>query len=124
VVVGLLLGLVLGAGSGVLIEATDSSFHAARQLQSTLRIPVLGQIPAILMESDKVAQRRRRVLATAATAGIVTVTLLGAAAGYWMVNGGGADTPEVPVVPAPATAGAPAPAAAPTPPAPTPEQLQ
>jgi polysaccharide chain length determinant protein (PEP-CTERM system associated) len=93
VVVGLLLGLVLGAGSGVLLEAADSSFHGARQLQAALRLPVLGQIPAILMESDKVAQRRRRVLATVATAGVVSVTLLGAAAGYWMVNGGGAEPP-------------------------------
>lgn len=107
VVVGLLLGIVIGGGSGVLLEATDSSFHTARPLQAALRIPVLAQIPAILMESDKLAQRRRRVIAGVATAGIVTVTLLGAAAGYWVVNVRGGDTA------APAAAPA-APAAAPT----------
>jgi hypothetical protein len=109
VVVGLLLGIVIGGGSGVLLEATDSSFHTARPLQAALRIPVLAQIPAILMESDKLAQRRRRVIAGVATAGIVTVTLLGAAAGYWVVNVRGGDA-AVPAAAAPA-----APAAAPTP---------
>jgi polysaccharide chain length determinant protein (PEP-CTERM system associated) len=113
VVMGLLLGIALGGGAGVLLEATDSSFHSARPLQSALRLPVLAQIPAILMESDRLAQRRRRVIVTAATAGIVTVTLIGAAAGYWVVNVRGGDAS------APAAA---APAAPPA--APTPEQLR
>jgi polysaccharide chain length determinant protein (PEP-CTERM system associated) len=114
VVVGLLLGVTLGGGVGVLLEATDASFHGARQLQAALRIPVLAQIPAIIMESDKVAQRRRRVIVTAATAGIVTVTLLGAAAGYWAVNvrepeGGSALPVATPPAPAPAAPAPPAP---------------
>jgi polysaccharide chain length determinant protein (PEP-CTERM system associated) len=87
VVVGILLGIVVGGGAGVLLEATDTSFHGTRQLQSALRMPVLAQIPAIIMESDKLAQRRRRLIVTAATAGIVTITLVGAVAGYWLVNG-------------------------------------
>jgi polysaccharide chain length determinant protein (PEP-CTERM system associated) len=109
VVVGLLLGIVVGGGVGVLLEATDSSFHTARPLQAALRLPVLAQIPAILMESDRLAQRRRRVIVSAATAGIVTVTLLGAAAGYWAVNvrAGGASAPEAAAPAAPPAAATP-----------------
>jgi len=88
-VMGVLLGGALGGGIGVLMEATDSSFHEGRKLQSTFRIPVLAQIPAIVLEADRVAQRRRRVLATVATGVLVAVVLAGAFAGYRMVNGGG-----------------------------------
>jgi hypothetical protein len=51
---------------------------------------VLAQIPSIVLESDRVAQRRRRVLVSLATVAIVGVVLLGAAVGYYTVNGGGA----------------------------------
>jgi len=88
-VMGVLLGGALGGGIGVLQEATDSSFHEGRKLQSTFRIPVLAQIPAIVLEADRVAQRRRRVLATVGTGVLVAVVLAGAFAGYRMVNGGG-----------------------------------
>lgn len=87
VLLGLFLGVALGAGVGVLMEAADPSFHVARDLQTAFRIPVLAQIPNIFLESDRVAQRRRRAVVAAATVAIVGVVLMGAAAGYFVVNG-------------------------------------
>ena len=49
---------------------------------------LINECPTI--ECDWVVQRRRRAVATVATAGIVGVVLVGAAAGYWIVNMGGA----------------------------------
>jgi uncharacterized protein involved in exopolysaccharide biosynthesis len=96
VLMGALLGMALGGATGVLLEASDGSFHGGRALQVAFQMPVLAQIPSITLESDRVALRRRRAIATVATAGIVGVVLVGAVAGYWMVNrggGGGAATP-------------------------------
>jgi polysaccharide chain length determinant protein (PEP-CTERM system associated) len=92
VLMGALLGMALGGATGVLLEASDGSFHGGRALQGAFQLPVLAQIPSITLESDRVALRRRRAIATVATAGIVGVVLVGAVAGYWMVNrGGGGD---------------------------------
>jgi hypothetical protein len=93
---GALLGMALGGATGVLLEASDGSFQGGRALQGAFQLPVLAQIPSITLESDRVALRRRRAITTVATAGIVGVVLVGAVAGYWIVNrggGGGAATP-------------------------------
>ena len=66
-----MLGLALGGGVGVLLESADSSFHGARDLQAALRIPVLAEIPAILLEADRVALRRRHLRTALATAVVV-----------------------------------------------------
>jgi len=109
IVLGALVGMALGGGSAILLEVADSSFHGGRDLQTAFRLPVLAQIPGITLESDRVAQRRRRAITTVAAAGIVGVVLLGAAAGYWAVNGpgfgGGEEArsrPPAPAAPAPA----------------------
>jgi polysaccharide chain length determinant protein (PEP-CTERM system associated) len=112
---GLLLGLALGAGVAVLLEATDTSFHDSRKLQSMIRIPVLASIPAILLESDRRAQRRQRMRAAFASLVVTGFVLSSSAVGYVYVNGapgflrslaGGADE-EAPVpTPPPAAAAA------------------
>ena len=71
----------------MLIEATDSSFHAPRELQTAFRLPVLAAIPGIFLESDRVAQRRRRAVIGLAATAIVGIVLVGAAFGYVVVNG-------------------------------------
>jgi len=110
VVLGALAGAALGGGAAILLEVADSSFHGGRDLQAAFRLPVLAQIPGITLESDRVAQRRRRAMATVAAAGIVGVVLLGAAAGYWAVNGPGFGSQEEAAQPqAPAGPAAPAP---------------
>ncbi len=89
VLMGVFLGGALGGAGALMTEVGDSSFHGVRDLQTAFRLPVLAQIPSIVLESDRVAQRRRRVLVSLATAAIVGVVLLGAAVGYYTVNGGG-----------------------------------
>ena len=87
IAVGLLLGIGLGAGFAVLLEALDSSFHGVHQLQAALRLPVLVSIPGIILESDRAAMRRRRVRNAVAAAAVTCVVLAGAIAGNWAVNG-------------------------------------
>jgi succinoglycan biosynthesis transport protein ExoP len=119
VMVGLLLGLFLGGGVAILLEATNTSFHEPRSLQDQLRIPVLASIPGILLKSD-LAERRRRLIRDTVAGGAVTgVVLLAAAVGYVYVNAPGlwpgrkneapASAAQTGAPPAPA-----APAAAPT----------
>ncbi len=87
VVVGLILGVALGAGLALLLETADSSFHGARQLQTALRFPVLASIPGIVLESDRAAMRRRRIRNAVAAVAVTCVVLAGAVAGNWAVNG-------------------------------------
>jgi uncharacterized protein involved in exopolysaccharide biosynthesis len=116
VFVGLLLGLALGGGVGLLLESSDSSFHVARDLQQKLRIPVLAEIPTILLDADRALLRRRRFRTALATAAVVFLVLLGSGGGYLYVNvlpalrGSGAGTPSKPSAPTPPAAPA-APAA-------------
>jgi hypothetical protein len=65
----------------------DTSFHAARQVQSALQVPVLASVPKLLLASDRARLQRRRMLAAALAAGISGVVLIGAGIGYVAVNG-------------------------------------
>ena len=85
--VGLLLGLALGGGIAVLLEAGDDSFHSAGRLQAALRIPVLASIPSILLERDRALRRRRRVRNLALASVVTFVVLAGSGVGYVVVNG-------------------------------------
>ena len=84
---GIVFALAAGAGVGVLLEATDTSPHDARQLQIRMQLPVLAQIPQIWLESDRVRQRRSRIRTALATTALVTFGLVGGAANYLWVNG-------------------------------------
>jgi polysaccharide chain length determinant protein (PEP-CTERM system associated) len=85
--VGLFIGLLAGAGIALLLETNDSSFHGIRQVQSQLRLPVLASVPTILLESDRVARRRRRLVNATAAAALVGFVLAVAVVGHWAVNG-------------------------------------
>lgn len=54
------LGLVLGVGSGYIIEKIDDAFYSAEDIETTLRVPVLSVLPKI--GSARNAQRQNRVL--------------------------------------------------------------
>ena len=119
ILVGLMLGLALGGGIGLLLESGDSSFHVARDLQQRLRIPVLAEIPSILLDADRAAARRRRLRTAVATAALVLFVLVGSGGGYFYVNvlpGWRAvkeqspPAPVRPVTPAPPAAGGASPA--------------
>jgi polysaccharide chain length determinant protein (PEP-CTERM system associated) len=127
VILGVLLGLALGGGIAVVLEAVDNSVHDSRGLQDRLRIPVLVTIPKIRLRSDVIAQRRRRMREAMAAAAVSGLVLFVSAVGYVYVNKPGlwpgsdrgqeAVAPPAPAVPAPA---APAPVAAPVAPTPVP----
>jgi polysaccharide chain length determinant protein (PEP-CTERM system associated) len=85
--VGLFIGLLAGAGLALLFETNDSSFHGLRQVQAQLRLPVLASVPVILLESDRVARRRRRLVNATAAAALVGTVLAVAVVGHWVVNG-------------------------------------
>ncbi len=87
VVVGALLGLAMGSGAALLREATDLTFHAARDIQAALAVPVLAAIPGILLDADRRALRHRRVVVGMGVAALVGAVLTGSAIGYVSVNG-------------------------------------
>ena len=92
--IGAILGLMLGAGIGVLAELADSSLHTANELQSALGIPVLVSVPRIMLESDRVARSQRILRETLAAAGVVALVLVGGIATYYFVNGNFGDDPS------------------------------
>lgn len=86
-VLGVVFALMIAGGTGIVLEALDTSAHDARQLQSRLQLPVLASIPRIWLESDRLRQRRRRVRVAFATAGVIVFALVGGAGNYVWVNG-------------------------------------
>jgi polysaccharide chain length determinant protein (PEP-CTERM system associated) len=86
-VLGVMLGGLVGAGMAVVAEAVDRSLHGVRQAQVTLAMPVLAAIPKLLLASDKARLQRRRMMTAVLSVGIAAVVLIGAGAGYVIVNG-------------------------------------
>jgi polysaccharide chain length determinant protein (PEP-CTERM system associated) len=86
IVLGAFFGIGAGAGLGLLLEASDSSFHDQRAAQALLRIPVLAAVPGILLDADRRRLRRRRIREAVAAATVTVVVLTGAVAGYVAVN--------------------------------------
>jgi polysaccharide chain length determinant protein (PEP-CTERM system associated) len=84
---GLVLGMLSGAGLGLLAEVTDLSFHDPRSLQSRLGIPVLAAVPPVLLESDRALTRARRGRTVFAAAIVTSTVLVASLAGNWIVNG-------------------------------------
>ncbi|HEY8154677.1 MAG TPA: hypothetical protein VII72_11170 [Myxococcota bacterium] len=119
VILGVFFAVAVGGAVGIVLEALDPSVHTARQLQASLRIPVLAAIPQIWLESDRAAQRRGRIRAALATVAVGAFGLIGGAVNYVWVNGAasraaieaGAEAP--PAVAAPAGAPLPETPAAP-----------
>ena len=111
VAVGFLFGIAMGFGVGLVLEVADTSVHTARQLQTRIGAPVLGEIPQIWLESDRLGQRRVRLVTAAVTLGVIVFTLAGGYANYWWVNGSSraqesvVEVEEVPREKAPAEAG-------------------
>jgi len=84
---GLLFGLAMGVAVAVLVEAGDSSIHGARELQTLAGIPVLADIPSVMLESDRAARARRIFREAVLVAVIVMFCLVGGLATYFFVNG-------------------------------------
>jgi hypothetical protein len=86
-VIGAVLGLLAGSGLALLAEITDLSFHDARSLQSRLGIPVLAAVPPVVLESDRLFARTRRLRQALGAAAVVSVVLAASLVGNWVVNG-------------------------------------
>jgi polysaccharide chain length determinant protein (PEP-CTERM system associated) len=117
-VLGAIFGLAVGVGAGFLLEASDASFHAARDLQAALRIPVLATIPGIWLDSDRARRRRRALVQGFAAVAVSTLVLMSSGVGYLLVNGVPGASPAGPAAPVAPTPAAPAPAAPAAPAAP------
>jgi polysaccharide chain length determinant protein (PEP-CTERM system associated) len=83
-VASLALSFVLGAGSMVLMELLDTSFHSARDLRAYTTVPILVNIPRIVTESD--ARRRRWRFRFAAVGVLVAVVVIGGSS-YFFAHG-------------------------------------
>jgi len=87
ILMGLVAGLAIGVSAAVLLEATDSSFRAARDAQTAFAIPVLAAIPQVVLESDRAAARRRLLRQLIAATGVTAFCLVGGFVTYVYVNG-------------------------------------
>jgi polysaccharide chain length determinant protein (PEP-CTERM system associated) len=83
---GLMFGIVAGAGVALMLDAMDSSYHDPRALQVALRLPVLASIPAILLDADRMRMRRRHMREAVAAVAVTGFVLTGALVGYVYVN--------------------------------------
>ena len=83
---GLALGVGIGGAMALVLEAMDSSVYDSRGLQTATSVPVLAAIPAIMLEPDLAARRRRVIREIAVAAGVAIFGLLGGAATYVYVN--------------------------------------
>ncbi|MBI3084279.1 MAG: hypothetical protein HYY88_00845, partial [candidate division NC10 bacterium] len=84
ILTGLALSLGLAAGSVLLAERLDASFHTVGELRAFSPLPVLVSIPRIPTPADRRGQRRRFVLGLGAA---VTSLLLIVGASYYVANG-------------------------------------
>jgi polysaccharide chain length determinant protein (PEP-CTERM system associated) len=86
-VVGAIFGLGVGVAVALVAEVTDSTFHRPRDLQRSVRLPVLTSIPEIMLEPDR-ARRTRAAFRQALLAAVVTgFCLFGGVLTYVYVNG-------------------------------------
>jgi polysaccharide chain length determinant protein (PEP-CTERM system associated) len=71
----LALSFVLGAGSMVLMEVLDTSFHSSRDLRAYTTVPILVNIPRIVTEAD--TRRGRWRFRLAAVGVLVALVVVG-----------------------------------------------
>ena len=80
----LALSFVLGAGSMVLMELLDTSFHSSRDLRAYTTVPILVNIPRIVTEAD--ARRSRWRFRLAAVGVLVALVVVGGSS-YFFAHG-------------------------------------
>ena len=83
-VASLALSFVLGAGSMVLMEVLDTSFHSSRDLRAYTTVPILVNIPRIVTEAD--ARRGRWRFRLAAVGVLVALVVVGGSS-YFLAHG-------------------------------------
>jgi polysaccharide chain length determinant protein (PEP-CTERM system associated) len=79
---GTLAGLMLGVALAALLEFRDRTFHSAQDIQDVLQLPIIAHVPLVLLEGDRVRQRRLRL-----TAGVTVLLFVTAGAyGFWALQ--------------------------------------
>jgi hypothetical protein len=78
------LSLVLGAGTMVLMEVLDTSFHSSRDLRDYTTVPILVSIPRIVTEADA---RRGRWRFRLATVGVLVALVVVGGSSYLFAHG-------------------------------------
>ena len=77
---GMLIGLVLGVGSGIglasLRELGDDSVRNPDQLESVTKFPVLAGIPPIITRKDISKRRWKRVALATGTIGVIVAGIV------------------------------------------------
>ncbi len=71
ILLGLVAGVALGLGLIGLLEFRDTAFHTVDDVVSVLALPVVAAIPVIRTQAERRAARRRRFMASTATAALV-----------------------------------------------------
>lgn len=69
--VGLVLSMGVGVGTGAMVEFFDNSFYGRDALASLVSFPVLGVIPYVVTTEEHHAKRRRQLAISASTVCIV-----------------------------------------------------
>lgn len=80
----LALSFVLGAGSMVLMELLDTSFHSSRDLRAYTTVPILVNIPRIVTEADA---RRSRWRFRLAAVGVLVALIVVGGSSYFFAHG-------------------------------------
>jgi polysaccharide chain length determinant protein (PEP-CTERM system associated) len=83
-VLGMVAGLGLGLALAVFLEFRDTTLKTDGDVVLALGLPVLALIPELITDAEKAAKRRRRVFASAATAGAAAVV---AGILFWVFRG-------------------------------------
>ncbi len=77
ILIGLVLGLGSGVGAAALKEFGDQSFYDAQRLSEKFSFPVLATVPHISTDKDReLATRNRKILLFGSVAGLVIAVLL------------------------------------------------
>ena len=77
ILIGLFLGIGAGVGNAALKEQADQSVRSAVQLSNEIGFPVLGTIPRIVTEEDKLkTQKFRRKVAVCLAVGLAAAIIL------------------------------------------------
>ncbi len=86
-VLGVLLGGLVGVGLAFMVEVLDTSYHESRPLQDSFGFPVLASVPLVILESDRVTQRRKSAKLISASVAVTLLVCLASVGGYFFNNG-------------------------------------
>ena len=79
---GAVAGLVLGVAFGALLEFRDRTFHSLQDVQEVLQLPIVAQVPFVMLDGDRSRRRRLRLISAVAVVLLATA----GAFGFWTLQ--------------------------------------